>query len=146
MTRTSFTYRLKIIWVNLDMLWGQYWQTKLYTSCTLHHTDCGLHQTSWLQWPCIVTRITEAGVTSGRFIDFLSKTGIDIGYVFGSDRSSGCHFVCVSVCPAPSCLEHSIFIFQPQILHDDYMMRLQDDFWKTSLKISLKLNFISIWK
>ena len=39
----------------------------------------------------------------------------------GSDRSSRSHsvFVGSSVCKAQSCLEHAIFIFQPQILYHD---------------------------
>ena len=43
--------------------------------------------------------------------------------------------VCLSVCSAQSCLEHSIFILEPQILHDDFMKsswRLQDVFRMTS--------------
>ena len=39
--------------------------------------------------------------------------------------------VCLSVCPGQSALEHSIFIFQPQIHHDDFMKtswRLKDVF------------------
>ena len=40
-------------------------------------------------------------------------------------RSPRSHFVrvsvCLSVCLAQSCLEHSIFILEPQILHDDFM-------------------------
>ena len=35
---------------------------------------------------------------------------------------SVCLSVCLSVPLAESCLEHSIFIFQPHILHDDFMM------------------------
>ena len=53
-----------------------------------------------------------------------------------SPRShSVCLSVCLSVCPAQSCLEHSIFIFQPQILHEDFMKsswRLQDVFRMSS--------------
>ena len=37
-------------------------------------------------------------------------------------RQEPSHFVCLSVRPAQSALGHSIFIFQPQILHLDFMM------------------------
>ena len=43
--------------------------------------------------------------------------------------------VCSFVRPMKTCLEHTIFIFWPQILQDDFRMtsgRLQEDFRKTS--------------
>ena len=61
------------------------------------------------------------------------------GFFLAPTRSPRSHFVCLSVClsvrPAQSCLEHSIFILEPQILHDDFMKsswRLQDVFRMSS--------------
>ena len=48
----------------------------------------------------------------------------DISFLFLAP--TGAQEVAISVCPsvplAESCLWHSIFIFQPQILYDDFMM------------------------
>ena len=74
-----------------------------------------------------------------------TRAGADISSIkfllllFGSDRSSVSGNLCLSVPSAESCLDHSIFIFLTQILHDD--------FWKTSGRLQEEIHiFVCLMK
>ena len=70
----------------------------------------------------IDSRTYNVDLNTGTTIDWDVSLQVSIIVFLAPTRSPRSHFVCVSVCSAQSALEHLIFIFLAQILHDDFMM------------------------
>ena len=82
----------------------------------------GVHEMGAKMWRSDVLEL-ERSLANARYVESLCLSANKSSFIFGSDRSSrNANLRSLLVCSVKACLEHTIFIFWPQIFHEDFRM------------------------